>query len=63
MERTPAVCSSGSPLRAAAVLGGALLFYGCQLLVSARLMERHRLGPVERLLRTVTLWGRPTPRA
>ncbi|WP_329308501.1 DUF418 domain-containing protein [Streptomyces microflavus] len=48
---------------AAAVLGGALLFYGCQLLVSARLMERHRLGPVERLLRTVTLWGRPTPRA
>ncbi|MET9978887.1 DUF418 domain-containing protein [Streptomyces microflavus] len=48
---------------AAAVLGGALLFYGCQLLVSARLMERHRLGPVERLLRTVTLWGRPTPRS
>ncbi|QKW43131.1 MULTISPECIES: DUF418 domain-containing protein [Streptomyces] len=48
---------------AAAVLGGALLFYGCQLLFSARLMERHRLGPVERLLRTVTLWGRPTPRA
>ncbi|NEB67384.1 DUF418 domain-containing protein [Streptomyces fulvissimus] len=48
---------------AAAVLGGALLFYGCQLLVSARLMERHRLDPVERLLRTVTLWGRPTPRA
>ncbi|QQZ58155.1 DUF418 domain-containing protein [Streptomyces microflavus] len=48
---------------AAAVLGGALLFYGCQLLVSDRLMERHRLGPVERLLRTVTLWGRPTPRA
>lgn len=48
---------------AAAVLGGALLFYGCQLLVSARLMERHRLGPVERLLRAVTLWGRPAPRA
>lgn len=47
---------------AAAVLGGALLFYGCQLLFSARLMERHRLGPVERLLRAVTLWGRPTPR-
>ncbi|MET8061122.1 DUF418 domain-containing protein [Streptomyces microflavus] len=48
---------------AAAVLGGALIFYGCQLAASARLMERHRLGPVERLLRTVTLWGRPTPRA
>ncbi|MEU1326052.1 DUF418 domain-containing protein [Streptomyces microflavus] len=48
---------------AAAVLGGALLFYGCQLAASARLMERHRLGPVERLLRAVTLWGRPTPRA
>lgn len=48
---------------AAAVLGGALLFYGCQLAASARLMERHRLGPVERLLRAVTLWGRPAPRA
>ncbi|MEV7292196.1 DUF418 domain-containing protein [Streptomyces microflavus] len=48
---------------AAAVLGGALLFYGCQLAASARLMERHRLGPVERLLRAVTLWGRPMPRA
>ncbi|MEV0886865.1 DUF418 domain-containing protein [Streptomyces microflavus] len=48
---------------AAAVLGGALLFYGCQLAASARLMERHRFGPVERLLRAVTLWGRPMPRA
>ncbi|WP_411119189.1 DUF418 domain-containing protein [Streptomyces sp. 058-1L] len=47
---------------AAAVLGGALLFYGCQLAASSRLMERHRLGPVERLLRAVTLWGRPMPR-
>lgn len=44
---------------AATALGGALLFYGCQLAASARLMRRHRLGPVEWLLRTVTLWGRP----
>ncbi|WP_103531293.1 DUF418 domain-containing protein [Streptomyces sp. SM11] len=48
---------------AAAVLGGALLFYGCQLAASAWLMRRHRFGPVERLLRAVTLWGRPAPRA
>ncbi|MFE7478776.1 DUF418 domain-containing protein [Streptomyces sp. NPDC057552] len=48
---------------AAAVVGGALVFYGCQLAASAWLMKRHRLGPVERLLRAVTLWGRPTPRA
>ncbi|WP_326705743.1 DUF418 domain-containing protein [Streptomyces cyaneofuscatus] len=48
---------------AAAALGGALLFYGFQLVGSARLMKHHRLGPVERLLRAVTLWGRPTPRA
>ncbi|MFE9010727.1 DUF418 domain-containing protein [Streptomyces cyaneofuscatus] len=47
---------------AAAVLGGALLFYGFQLAASAWLMSRHRLGPVERLLRAVTLWGRPAPR-
>ncbi|MDX3375084.1 DUF418 domain-containing protein [Streptomyces sp. ME02-6991-2A] len=47
---------------AAAVLGGALLFYGFQLAASAWLMRRHRLGPVERLLRAVTLWGRPAPR-
>ncbi|MGW1201696.1 DUF418 domain-containing protein [Streptomyces cyaneofuscatus] len=47
---------------AAAVLGGTLLFYGFQLASSAWLMSRHRLGPVERLLRAVTLWGRPAPR-
>ncbi|MFQ6853434.1 DUF418 domain-containing protein [Streptomyces sp. 35M1] len=47
---------------AAAALGGALLFYVLQLAASARLMKRHRLGPVERLLRTVTVWGRPAPR-
>ncbi|MGA5046235.1 DUF418 domain-containing protein [Streptomyces arboris] len=47
---------------AAAVLGGVLLFYGFQLAASAWLMRRHRLGPVERLLRAVTLWGRPAPR-
>ncbi|MFE8973520.1 DUF418 domain-containing protein [Streptomyces cyaneofuscatus] len=47
---------------AAAVLGGTLLFYGFQLAASAWLMSRHRLGPVERLLRAVTLWGRPAPR-
>ncbi|MGW6636801.1 DUF418 domain-containing protein [Streptomyces cyaneofuscatus] len=46
---------------AAAVLGGTLLFYGFQLAASAWLMSRHRLGPVERLLRAVTLWGRPAP--
>lgn len=43
----------------ATAMAGALLFYGCQLAASARLMRRHRLGPVERLLRAVTLWGRP----
>lgn len=48
---------------AAAVLGGASIFYGCQLAASAALMRRHRFGPVERLLRAVTLWGRPAPRA
>lgn len=47
---------------AAAALGGALLFYGLQLAASAHLMKRHRFGPVERLLRTVTVWGRPVPR-
>ncbi|MEU6626786.1 DUF418 domain-containing protein [Streptomyces parvus] len=47
---------------AAAALGGALLFYVLQLAASARLMKRHRFGPVERLLRTVTVWGRPAPR-
>ncbi|MGY3682629.1 DUF418 domain-containing protein [Streptomyces sp. TE33382] len=44
---------------AATALAGALLFYLCQLAVSARLMRRHRLGPVEWLLRAMTLWGRP----
>lgn len=47
---------------AAAVLGGTLLFYGFQVAASAWLMSRHRLGPVERLLRAVTLWGRSAPR-
>ncbi|MFD3415912.1 DUF418 domain-containing protein [Streptomyces cyaneofuscatus] len=47
---------------AAAALGGALLFYGFQLAASTWLMSHHRLGPVERLLRAVTLWGRPAPR-
>ncbi|WNF27182.1 DUF418 domain-containing protein [Streptomyces sp. C11-1] len=45
---------------AAAAMAGALLFYGCQLAASARLMSRHRLGPVETLLRAVTLWRRPS---
>ena len=44
---------------AAAVLGGALLFYGFQLAASAWLMGRHRLGPVERLPRAVTLRAGP----
>ncbi|PCG86502.1 hypothetical protein CIB93_08365 [Streptomyces sp. WZ.A104] len=41
-------------LRGVALCG----FYGCQLAASARLMGRHRLGPVETLLRAVTLWRR-----
>ncbi|MEV4949817.1 DUF418 domain-containing protein [Streptomyces sp. NPDC053755] len=44
---------------AVAVLGGALVLYAGQLLLSAWLMRRHRLGPVEWLLRAVTLAGHP----
>ncbi|MCP3819580.1 DUF418 domain-containing protein [Streptomyces sp. A3M-1-3] len=46
---------------AAAAVCGALAFYAAQLFLSARLMRRHRLGPVEWALRAVTLAGRPTP--
>ncbi|MFJ1543661.1 DUF418 domain-containing protein [Streptomyces sp. NPDC088246] len=44
---------------AAAAVGGALVLYACQLALSGWLMRRHRLGPVEWLLRTVTLWAWP----
>ncbi|MFE7404052.1 DUF418 domain-containing protein, partial [Streptomyces sp. NPDC057557] len=44
---------------AAAAVGGALVLYACQLALSRWLMRRHRLGPVEWLLRTVTLWAWP----
>ncbi|MFD4949065.1 DUF418 domain-containing protein, partial [Streptomyces sp. NPDC058409] len=44
---------------AAAAVGGALVLYACQLALSGWLMRRHRLGPVEWLLRAVTLWARP----
>ncbi|MFF8612637.1 DUF418 domain-containing protein [Streptomyces sp. NPDC015350] len=44
---------------AAAAVGGGLVLYACQLVLSRWLMRRHRLGPVEWLLRAVTLWGRP----
>ncbi|MCX5100850.1 DUF418 domain-containing protein [Streptomyces sp. NBC_00439] len=43
---------------AAAVCGGIVLYAG-QLALSGWLMRRYRLGPVEWLLRTVTLWARP----
>ncbi|MER5872256.1 DUF418 domain-containing protein [Streptomyces sp. NPDC002044] len=39
----------------AVVVLGALVLYGAQLALSARLMARYRYGPVEWLLRTVTL--------
>ncbi|MCY0943058.1 DUF418 domain-containing protein [Streptomyces antarcticus] len=39
----------------AVVVLGALVLYGAQLALSARLMARFRYGPVEWLLRTVTL--------
>ncbi|MFE4264221.1 DUF418 domain-containing protein [Streptomyces sp. NPDC056883] len=42
-------------LGAAVVVPGALLLYGSQLLLSAWLMARYRYGPVEWLLRAVTL--------
>ncbi|WP_326765709.1 DUF418 domain-containing protein [Streptomyces sp. NBC_01591] len=44
---------------AAAAVGGALVLYAGQLALSGRLMRRYRLGPVEWLLRAVTLWTRP----
>ncbi|MFB8032573.1 DUF418 domain-containing protein [Streptomyces sp. NPDC056004] len=44
---------------AAAAVGGALVLYACQLALSGWLMRRYRLGPVEWLLRAVTLWARP----
>ncbi|MDJ0461015.1 DUF418 domain-containing protein [Streptomyces sp. H27-C3] len=43
----------------AAVLCGALVLYAAQPALSARLMRRHRLGPVEWLLRALTVAGRP----
>ncbi|MFI1397627.1 DUF418 domain-containing protein [Streptomyces sp. NPDC020681] len=45
---------------AAAVVGGALVLYGAQLWASAVLLRRHRLGPVEWLLRALTVAGRPS---
>ncbi|WP_406252430.1 DUF418 domain-containing protein [Streptomyces atratus] len=45
---------------AAAAVGGGIALYACQLALSGWLMRRYRLGPVEWLLRTVTLWARPT---
>ncbi|CAM5335257.1 hypothetical protein GCM10010329_37320 [Streptomyces spiroverticillatus] len=41
----------------------ALVLYGVQLAVSGPLMRRHRHGPVEWLLRAVTLAGRPGGRS
>ncbi|MFE7105721.1 DUF418 domain-containing protein [Streptomyces sp. NPDC057575] len=44
---------------AAAAVAGALVLYACQLALSGWLMRRYRFGPVEWLLRAVTLWARP----
>ncbi|MGW6857470.1 DUF418 domain-containing protein [Streptomyces xanthophaeus] len=44
------------------VVLGALVLYAVQLAVSARLMARHRYGPVEWFLRAVTLAGLPRGR-
>ncbi|MFD0340525.1 DUF418 domain-containing protein [Streptomyces sp. NPDC127117] len=44
---------------AAAAVGGGIVLYAGQLALSGWLMRRYRLGPVEWLLRTVTLWARP----
>ncbi|WPW29000.1 DUF418 domain-containing protein [Streptomyces atratus] len=44
---------------AAAAVSGALVLYACQLALSGWLMRRHRLGPVEWLLRALTLWAWP----
>lgn len=44
---------------AAAAVGGALVLYAYQLVLSGWLMRRYRLGPVEWLLRMVTLGVRP----
>ncbi|MFG2291724.1 DUF418 domain-containing protein [Streptomyces sp. NPDC048603] len=46
-------------LGAAVVTLGVLLFYAGQLALSARLMARYRYGPVEWLLRAITLARRP----
>ncbi|WP_063838098.1 DUF418 domain-containing protein [Streptomyces yangpuensis] len=42
-------------LSPAVVILGALALYAVQLALSSRLMDRHRYGPVEWLLRTITL--------
>ncbi|MFC7305404.1 DUF418 domain-containing protein [Streptomyces monticola] len=44
---------------AAVAVCGALVVYAGQLALSARLLRRYRMGPVEWLLRWVTLAGRP----
>ncbi|MFF5447186.1 DUF418 domain-containing protein [Streptomyces sp. NPDC012888] len=44
-------------------LAMALLLYAAQLALSARLMRRYRLGPVEWLLRKLTRFGEPGYRA
>lgn len=49
-------------LGAAAVVAGALVLYGAQLALSKRLMGRYRYGPVEWLLRAVTLARLPRSR-
>lgn len=48
---------------AAAAVSGALVLYACQLALSGWLMQRHRLGPVEWLLRALTLWAWPSKAA
>ncbi|MFI5759375.1 DUF418 domain-containing protein [Streptomyces sp. NPDC051563] len=50
-------------LGAAAVTLGALVLYAAQLALSKHLMARHRYGPVEWLLRAVTLARLPKGRA
>ncbi|WP_240528126.1 DUF418 domain-containing protein [Streptomyces amritsarensis] len=49
-------------LSPAVVVLGALVLYAIQLALSSRLMARHRYGPVEWLLRTVTLARLPKDR-
>ncbi|MFP3989401.1 DUF418 domain-containing protein [Streptomyces sp. E11-3] len=45
---------------AAAAVCGALVVYAAQLALSVRLLRRFRMGPVEWVLRAVTLAGRPS---